>query len=371
MNEKFQFDKKPLIVFWETTKACLLACKHCRASAIKERLHSELTEEEGYRLIDDIKKFGKPYPILIMTGGDVLMRDDCFRIAKYASENGITVSMAPSVTPLLNSYSIKQIARSGVSSISISLDSPYKEVHDSIRGYEGCWDKTIKSIIKAIKEGLKVQVNTVVMRSNIKSMARMFHLIKNLGVRTWEVFFLVRTGRGMEIEKEEVTPLEYEELSHFLYDASAYGIRIRTAEGPHFRRVVLQRKAGYAPYAKGNGSLYRALSKELKKLEGKPTSENLASITPTRDGKGVVFVSYKGDIMPSGFLPISGGNTREDSLVKIYQTSKLFLSLRNDEMLKGRCGRCEFKSICGGSRARAFSVYNDPFQEDPACPYLT
>jgi len=371
MIRSWPYDEKPLLVFWETTKACMLACKHCRASAITKPLPGELNTREALKLIDQITEFGHPYPILILTGGDPLMRSDLWDIIEYAVSRGIRVGVAPSVTPLLNEESIKRMADYGVSSISISLDSPFPEVHDDIRGVKGTWRRTLE-VLKTIKDyGLKVQVNTVVMKSTVKGLPYMVKLLKDLEVKTWEVFYLIPVGRASL--EENLEAWEWEDVSHFLYEASKYDLLVRTTEGPMFRRVTIIRKLleerGVDPDdVLGVGPLYRELIQELHKLLGKPLDEPKAHTVGTRDGRGIVFISYNGNVYPSGFLPLSAGNVKTESLPRIYRNSRLFKLLRAGEF-RGKCGRCEFKFICGGSRARAYSLTNDPFGEDPACPY--
>ena len=368
---RWPYDEKPLLVFWETTKACLLACRHCRAKAITRPLPGELSTEEGYRLIDDVAGFGKPYPILVLTGGDPLMRRDLWSLVDYAVSKGIRVALAPAASPLLNEDTILAIKKHKVSSVSISLDSPYPEVHDSIRGIKGTWERTLEVIKLLRKHGVRVQVNTVVMKSTVKGLPEMVALLKRLGIDTWEVFYLVPVGRaGVE---EDLSPWEWEDVSHFLYEASKYGLLVRTTEGPMFRRAVFTRqlleKRGFNPdEVLGVGPLYRELVARLRSILGEPSGPPRAHSVGTRDGRGIVFVAYNGDVYPSGFLPYPAGNIRVKSLRDIYRSSSLFTSLRKAEF-SGRCGKCEFRYICGGSRARAFAYFHDPLAEDPACPY--
>ena len=361
---------KPLLVFWETTKACLLECVHCRAEAIKEALPGELSTGEARKLIDMVAEFGRPTPILVLTGGDMLMRGDIWDLMAYAKSKGVRLAAAPSVTPLLTTEAMDKMARLGVGGVSISLDSPYPEVHDRIRGIEGTWERSIWALRELKKRPFRVQVNTVVMKSTVDGLADMVKLLLDLGIPTWEVFYLVPVGRaGFQ---EDLEPREWEDVSLFLYQASKYGIRIRTTEGPIFRRVALTAKAleaeGRSPEDELQpGPLYRRLMDRLVARLGEPRGEPMAHTTGTMDGRGVVFVAYDGTVYPSGFLPLSAGNIRVKSLVEIYRETTLFRRLR--EGLKGRCGVCEFKNICGGSRARAYAYTGNPFEDDPSCIY--
>jgi radical SAM protein len=324
----------------------------------------ELTHEQGIRLIDQLVEFGEPYPALLLTGGDPLMRPDFFDLIEYAKQRGIYVAVAASVTPKLNEASISRMKMLGVDIMSVSLDGASPKTHDRLRGIPGTWAGTIGALQQAKRAGLKAQVNTTVMRSNINELPEIFHIAKENGSVAWEVFFLIRTGRGASLESLE--PSECEEVMHFLYDAAHYGVPVRTAEGPNFRRVRAQRANG--PKAP-EGGIYRMLAEKLRNLEGEPTSPPSLKMTPTRDGKGILFVSHDGEVYPSGFLPINTGKVPEQSLGSIYQLNPTFVALRDPANLKGRCGRCEYKEVCGGSRSRAFAEFGDAFQEDPACPY--
>ena len=355
----------PIFVCWETTKACLLACKHCRAKAIRKAKAGQLDREQGLKLIDQLTGFGEPYPALLLTGGDPLMRDDFFDLIERAKGLGIYVAVAASVTPKLNASTISRMTELGVDIMSVSLDGASPETHDRLRGIRGTWSETIQSLRLAKQLGLRTQINTTVMRSNLEELADIFHIVKETGAVAWEVFFLIRTGRGAALECLDAE--ECEEVMHFLFNAAHYGVPVRTAEGPNFRRVRIEREKGLAP---PNGELHRRLGARLQVLEGPPTSPPALKSTHTRDGKGIVFVAHDGDVYPSGFLPVSAGRVPEEDLRTIYRSSPLFIALRDSSNLKGRCGKCEYKEICGGSRSRAFAEYGDPFEEDPACPYI-
>lgn len=355
----------PVFVCWETTKACLLACRHCRARAIRRALPGELNYEEGMRLIDQLQEFGEPYPALLLTGGDPLMRDDFFDLIEYAKRKGIYVAVAASVTPKLSEEAISRMKGMGVDIMSLSLDGATPETHDRLRGVKGTWQQTLRALQLAKEAGLRSQINTTVMRSNVCELADIFHAAKENGALAWEVFFLIRTGRGASLESLDA--LECEEVMHFLFDAAHYDVPVRTAEGPHFRRVRAERSNGHGS---PNGRLYGQLAARLRELEGEPTYQVSLKSTATRDGRGIMFVAHDGEVYPSGFLPLSTGRVPIDSLSSIYRSNPLFVALRNSMNLKGRCGVCGYREICGGSRSRAFAEFGDPFEEDPACAYV-
>lgn len=352
-----------MLVFWETTRACLLACRHCRASATTTAPPGELSTAEGRALIDQVAGFGRPYPILVLTGGDCLLRPDLFVLVDYAVSLGIPVCLSPSVTPLLTADMMRKIAGSGVRAVSVSLDGSGPQTHDGIRGIAGHFDKTIAAIGQLVAAGLTVQVNTTVMEQNVDELPAIAGLLAAAGAHIWEVFFLVQVGRGTTARP--LTPAAHEDVCHFLYDASAYGFIVRTVEAPFFRRVVTARRAG-APAV--TSARYRKLSAELAARLGPPAGHPSAHTAPTRDGKGIVFVSSDGQVYPAGFLPLALGSVRTRRLADIYRDDPLLRSIRA-AAFTGRCGGCEYADLCGGSRARAYAAGGDPLGPDPACLY--
>ncbi|WP_407343706.1 TIGR04053 family radical SAM/SPASM domain-containing protein [Pengzhenrongella phosphoraccumulans] len=360
---RLDYGRRPMLVFWETTRACQLACKHCRASATSEALPGELTTTEGFDLIDQVAGFGRPFPILVLTGGDCLLRPDLFELVARARDLGMPVALSPSVTPSLTPAMIDRIVASGVKAVSISLDGAVAATHEGVRGIAGHFQDTVHAIRTLAAAGLTVQVNTTVMRANVDELADIAALISAAGANIWEVFFLVQVGRG--VATEAVSPDEHEDICHFLFDASQHGFIVRTVEAPFFRRVVKSRLAGEpAPTTE----LYRRLSARLAGLMGPSIGRARAHTAATRDGKGIVFVAYDGEVYPAGFLPEPLGNVKTTPIAEIYQDNPLLRRIRAADFT-GRCGRCEYADLCGGSRARAYAASGDPLGEDPACPY--
>jgi len=373
----FDFNIKPILVFWETTRACPLECKHCRAEAIRDPLPGELTTKEAIQFIDSLEGFGKPYPVLIFTGGDPLIRRDIFDLIEYAVKKGFRVGIAPAVSDLLSVDNIGRMKELGLKYVSISLDGGKAETHDRIRGIEGHYNMTVNALRLLRKHRFITQINTVVTRENVHELPYVVELLKTLDIRIWEVFFLIRVGRGTDVN--DISPREYEDVLHFLYEVTRYGIEVRTVEAPFYRRIVLWRKEDIADYTDLDMEyvsrrysltpLYKELVKNLIELVGEPVSSPEPKISRTRDGKGVVFVSYNGDIYPSGFAPYKVGNVKQEDIVRIYQENKVLRMIRKGEF-KGRCGYCEYRDICGGSRARAYAETGDILGEDPACIYI-
>jgi AdoMet-dependent heme synthase len=363
-------DHAPMLVFWETTRSCLLACRHCRAEAIDQPLPGELTTEEARAFIEQVAGIGDRPPVLIMTGGDFLMRRDTFDLLAFAQSLGVPVGASPSVTPLLTVEALRRLREVGITKASISLDGATPRTHESIRGVDDHFDATLGALRSMLREGFTLQVNTTVMRDNVEELADVAALLVEIGVPIWEVFFLIKTGRGADVG--ELSPQENEDVAHFLFDASCYGLTVRTVEGPFFRRVAAWRRAappGIDPSELfGLGDLYRRLSSRLHMLVGEEPGGSKAQTARTRDGKGIVFVSYRGDVYPSGFLPLALGNVRTRSVGEIYRDDPMLRRIRAGAFT-GRCGRCDLREVCGGSRARAFAASGDPLGEDPACPY--
>ncbi len=370
------YHERPILAFWETTRACLLSCAHCRAEAMAEPLPGELSNEEGKQFIQSLLEFGKPYPVLILTGGDVLMRKDAMELVAYAKSLEIPVAMSPSVTPNLTLERMQEMKALGIRMVSISLDGAVAATHEMIRGIPGHFEQTLQTLRQLVDLGFHVQVNTAVMRDNANELAAIAEILKTIGVETWEVFFLVHVGRGQN--SHELSPSECEDVVHFLYDASAYDLVVRTVEGPFFRRIIKWRERDQLntqvnPEQVAShyqlGSLYRELATDLVHRLGDATAAPKAQTSQTRDGKGIVFVSYDGTVYPAGFLPLSLGNIREQNIATIYRSQPVMKQIRNAEFT-GRCALCDYKDLCGGSRARAFAHSGDPLAEDPACAYV-
>jgi AdoMet-dependent heme synthase len=367
------FRRRPLLVFWETTRACSLNCSHCRASAIPRPLPGELTSAEGRDLVRQLAEFGPPNPVLVLTGGDCLERSDIFELAELAAEHRIPTAMAPSVTPRLDRAAFIRMRAAGVKAISLSLDGATAETHERIRGIPGHFAATIQAIRDAVASGLRVQINTAVMRENREELPEIAELLAGLGAHIWEVFFLVVTGRAAA--GSELSPDQCEEVCHLLFDASRYGFVVRTVEAPFFRRVAAWRRElpSQDPQVVAQtfelGDWYARSAARLRLLLGEPIHRPAAQSLSTRDGSGILFIAHDGDVYPAGFLPVALSNVRERPLVDLYRTHRLLRAIR-DAKFSGRCGVCPYQQLCGGSRSRAFASSGDPLGEDPACAYL-
>ena len=351
------FSERPYIVIWEVTQACDLACIHCRACAQPKRNPLELSLDEGKRLIDEIAQM--QVPVFVLTGGDPIKRPDLFELIHYATQAGVRVSLTPSATPLLTRQVIQQLKQCGLARLAVSLDGSQAQVHDEFRGMSGSFERTMDAIEWANVVGLPVQMNTTFSRTNVADFDQIAALMETKKIVLWSVFFLVPTGRG-RID-DLLSAEEFEAVFAKLYKLSRRSrFHIKTTEAQHYRRYALQQQV--AERRSGTPSAAKAAEKVQDTIGRAPRGLN--------DGKGFVFVSHLGEVFPSGFLPFSAGNVRTESLSIIYRESPIFQQLRDPEQLGGKCGACEFRHVCGGSRARAYAVTGDPLAEEPCCSYI-
>lgn len=360
MNIRIDFDERPFIVIWETTQACDLACVHCRACAQPFRNSLELTTDEAKRMIDEIAEMQAP--LFVMTGGDPLKRPDIFELVSYAAEKGIRPSLTPSATPLLTREAIVKLKHFGLARLAISLDGPTAGIHDAFRKVPGSFQWTLDAVQYAREIGLPVQINTTITRHNLQYLDQMIALLETLDIVLWSVFFLVPTGRGQSIDL--ISAEEFEGVFEKLYETSKRALfDIKSTEAQHYRRFLLQKRTEMRRQGGEAGE-------RMPHFLGVSTADGIGRAPKgINDGKGFVFISHLGDVYPSGFLPVTAGNVRSESLGDLYRNSPLFTALRDAANLEGKCGRCEYREICGGSRARAHAMTGNMFAEEPCCVY--
>ncbi|MBB4796021.1 TIGR04053 family radical SAM/SPASM domain-containing protein [Streptomyces nodosus] len=363
---------KPFIVIWESTRACPLACLHCRAEAVPDRHPRELDTATAKDLLHQVAAFGQPAPLFVITGGDPFQRPDLLELIRYGEEAGVRVAVSPSGTPTLTPDRLRAVHEAGAVGLSLSLDGSTAELHDGFRGVPGVFRWTLDAWDTARALGMKVQINTTVARHNLLDLPDIVRLVAEHGAMLWSAFFLVPTGRGRQLGV--LTAAEAEDVLNFVHDVGLT-VPAKTTEAHHFRRVALQRKVlaelGEDHVAVlGLGPLYRQLRDRAAEL-GLNAGGRRARRPPldVNAGRGFVFISHTGTVHPSGFLPLGAGSVRERPLPEIYRTSELFTGLRDPDRLRGRCGACEFRRVCGGSRSRAYGVTGDPYAEEPWCGY--
>jgi len=347
----YDFSKNPMLVYWEMTQACGLACKHCRAEAMPSPHPLELTTEESKRFLRQLPEFGHPLPHVIMTGGDPLNRTDIFELIDYAKGLGIDVSVTPAATSQLTNDAISKLKAHGIQAMGLSLDGSNAERHDNIRAVPGTFERTMEAARHCGRIGLPIQVNTLVAEETADDLPAIYELLRtSFPVMRWSLFMLISVGRGKQLN--EVSPEEGESIMRWVFDLSPHApFQIKTTEAPSYRRIAIEemRKANVATADMKSRSVYRGFQ--------------------IRDGHGIVFVSNLGEVYPSGFLPLHCGNVRTGSLVDIYRNSETFRALHSPDQFHGKCGACEYSHICGGSRARAFAHTGDALGTDPFCPY--
>jgi AdoMet-dependent heme synthase len=352
------FDRAPFIVIWETTRACALACVHCRAEAMPRRHPEELTTDEGKCLIDRVKAFGDPAPILVFTGGDPLRRPDIVELVSHASRVGVSVSLTPSGTAAVTEARLTALRDAGLARLAVSLDGATSDVHDAFRRVRGSHGHTMRIIEHARRLGLSLQINTTVCRETVADLPALSGQMEAFGVVLWALFFLIPVGRAQAEQALSADAIEAVlESAADLARRAPFGIK--TTEAPHYQRVLAQRASRCA----SSEACDPRISTRRRDLIGRAGR----AVT---DGNGFVFIDHLGAICPSGFLPMAAGNVRRDDLVTVYRDAPLFTALRDPSRLGGRCGRCEYRDRCGGSRARAFAGTGDALAEDPGCSWL-
>jgi AdoMet-dependent heme synthase len=351
LTKSSAFARAPMLIYWESTRACDLACVHCRAEAVSWRNPLELETHEVKEMLDQITAFGGPrLPHLVITGGDPLQREDLFELIAYGRSRNIIISVTPAGTARLTAAAVQQLKEAGVFSLGLSLDGSNEARHDAFRGVTGSFLWTSAAAHLAHAADLPVQLNTMVTSETLDDLPHIYELVKTWGIERWALFFLIATGRGETLT--EITPAASERLHQWLWDLRAEApFPIKTTEAHHYRRLMYKR--------------LRQQGLSDKTIVGMPVGRGFG----IRDGSGILFVSHTGEVYPSGFLPLKAGNVRWQSLVDIYRSSDLFRSLRNPDLFSGKCGQCEFRYMCGGSRARAYAATGDPLGSDPLCLY--
>jgi AdoMet-dependent heme synthase len=356
------FDQAPFLVIWETTQACDLACLHCRASAQPDRSRGELSTQEAKQMMRTVRGFGQP--LFVLTGGDPLKRPDVVELVEYGVSIGLRMAMTPSGTPLMTRETVQRLADAGLSRLAVSLDGSTAQIHDRFRGVDGSFDWTLEMIRAAREIGLTTQINTTVARHNVEDFDNLIALMTELGISLWSVFFLVPTGRARAEDIAE--PGAFEWVFNRMYDLSKTApFDIKSTAAPQYRRVILQRQV-----EERRGGQRTERPEPLTAGVGFSLADGVGRARGVNDGNGFLFVNHEGEIYPSGFLPLSAGNVRTHDLVDVYRNSDLFRSLRDPDLLKGKCGVCEYREVCGGSRARAYALTGDPLEAEPFCTHV-
>lgn len=341
------FNLSPLLVVWEVTQACDLACVHCRPSLQPARHPGELSFEEACDFLTEVKDFGNP--LMVLTGGDPLKRPDLFDLIQQSVATGLRTNITPSATPLLTAEAVDQFKECGISRMAIGIDGPDAPSHDAFRQVGGTFDRALFALRHARDIRLETQVQTTVTRRNLPTLGRIAEQVAEVQAKLWSLFFPISTAPAPD---EDLTCEDFERVFEFLYEISKVApFEVKTTEALHYRRYIAQRLN-----AEHGG-------------RGGPNGRLLWRTTAVSEGRGFLFVSHTGEICPSGYLPISAGNVRNDSIVDVYRNSSLFRLLREPGANVGKCGYCEYHKICGGCRARAWALTGNYLEGDPLCGY--
>lgn len=341
---------KPRLVALEVTRSCNLDCIHCRAAASKGPFKDELTKNELFRILEDIKEIASP--VIILTGGEPLLREDLFEIAKKAFSLGLKPVLATNGTLITDSVA-KEIKASGIARVSISLDGGDAKSHDEFRKMPGAFEGAMKGIEVLRKHQIPLQINTTLTGLNYEELPKIHELAKRLGAVAHHIFILVPVGRGKEISAHGLSPQKYEEILNWFYEQR--------------EKSPLQLKATCAP------TYYRILRERAKKENKEVTFETFGLDAITRGclaGTGFCFISHVGIVQPCGYFEIVCGNLREQSFKEVWEKSEIFKNLRDFSKYKGKCGKCEYIRVCGGCRARAYEATGDYLEEEPLCTYF-
>lgn len=380
------YGERPFILIWETTQACRLACRHCRASAIPWRATDELDTREGRALLDAAAEMG--VHVVVLSGGDPLARDDLLELIRHGREAGLRMSTIPAATSQLTREAVAGLRDAGLAQMALSLDAPTAEAHDAFRGVPGAFVRTLEAAAWARELGLPLQINSVICRQTWPRFAGLVERVRELEPVFWEVFFLVPVGRGAVLESLDADEFE-EAFGRIHRVAQRVPFIVKVVEAPHYHRYCLQHADGATGRARWQGQASGATGPEAGPrsvvagitrpesgppvLDGAAARRHGAAVgrapAPVNAGRGFCFVSFRGEVFPSGFLPLSAGNVRHDPLARIYRDSDLFRSLRDPDRLRGKCGVCPFRAVCGGSRSRAFALSGDPLGPEPCCAY--
>ncbi len=348
MLSKFE----PKWIAWEITRRCNLKCIHCRSSSeLVVSQHPDFPTEEAFRIIDDIIGYAKP--VVVLSGGEPLLRKDVFDIAKYGTEKGLRMCLATNGT-LVTEEVCEKIKESGIRIVSLSLDGASEEIHDDFRKQKGAFSGVINAARLFKKHGIEFIINSSFTKRNQEEIPKVYKLAKELGATAWYMFMIVPTGRGEDIMNELISKEDYEELLewHYQMEKKEKDMLVRPTCAPHYYRVVLQKS-----------------KEEGEKLERRSLKFSTGGAKGCIAGQLIALIDVDGNVLPCSYFPKAAGNIKERSFKDIWENSELFKELRDFKKYKGRCGSCEYINVCGGCRARAYSVYGDYLEEEPFCGY--
>ena len=353
----------PLLIAWEVTRTCNLNCRHCRAAARNEEYPNELTTEQCYRLLDNIASFAKP--IIILTGGEPMLRNDIYDIAGYGNKLGMRMVMAP-CGMLVDDQTVTKMIDSGIQCISISLDGATAESHDGFRRVPGAFATAIAATEAAKRHNLPFQINTTITRHNLDELSEIMNLAERLGAITFNPFLLVPTGRGKELAQQELSPQQYEQALHWLSEQDERTVmQLRVTCAPHYQRIIRQKRSEQAR------DIHKRWEQNQDSLKDRSEKRHSHQVAGCMGGKSFAFISHTGKVQICGFLEIEAGDVSQNGydFKEIWNNSEYLCSIRDLDSYKGKCGYCEYRRLCGGCRARAYALTGDYLEAEPFCVY--
>ena len=344
---------EPKWIAWEITRRCNLKCVHCRSSsefAVED--HPDFSHEEGLRIIDDISSYASP--VVVLSGGEPLLREDVFDLAKYGAGKGLRMCLATNGT-LVTEETCLKIKDAGIMMVSMSLDGATPEVHDDFRNQPGAFNGTLNAASLFKKHNISFLINSSFTKRNETEIPKIYRLAKEIGATAWYLFMIVPTGRGEDIMDELIAKESYEEILkwHYEMEKEEHDLLVRPTCAPQYYRIVLQK-------AKETGEKFKRRSLQFS------TGGSKGCLA----GQLICLINVDGDVLPCSYFPKAGGNIREKSFKDIWENSTLFKELRDFKLYKGRCGVCEYVNVCGGCRARAYAITGDYLAEEPFCAYI-
>ncbi|MEW6068739.1 MAG: radical SAM protein [Nitrospirota bacterium] len=343
----------PKWIAWEITRRCNLKCIHCRSSSkIEVKEHPDFSTNEAFRILDDITSYAKP--VIVLSGGEPLLRKDVFEIAKYGTNKGLRMCLATNGT-LVTDETCEKIKDSGIKIVSLSLDGSKEKIHDDFRNQKGAFAGSINAARLFKKHGIEFIINSSFTKRNQEDIPKIYKLAKELGATAWYMFMIVPTGRGEEIMNELISKEDYEEILdwHYHMEMDEKDMLVRPTCAPHYYRVVLQKS-----------------KQEGAKFERRTLKFSTGGAKGCIAGQLISLIDVDGNVLPCSYFPKAAGNIKKQSFKDIWENSELFRELRDFKKYKGKCGSCEYLSVCGGCRARAYSIYGDYLEEEPFCGYV-
>lgn len=342
----------PKWIAWEITARCNLHCIHCRSSSDMESYPGDFSTEEAFALMNDIASFCKP--VLVLSGGEPLLREDVYDLVRHGTKLGLRMCLATNGV-LVDDEACIKMKDSGVKIVSLSLDGSTREIHDNFRDQDGAFEGVMRASEYFNKHGIEFIINSSFTKRNQKDIPNVYQLAKELGATAWYMFMIVPTGRGEEIMSELISREDYEEILkwHYQMEKKEKEMLVRPTCAPHYYRIVLQEA-----------------KREGEKFERRSLKFSTGGAKGCICAQSIAFIDSLGNVQPCSYFPEVAGNVKEKSFREIWETSPLFLSLRDFSGYKGKCGVCEYINVCGGCRARADSVSGDYLAEEPFCSYV-